>query len=436
MKRFSMLGAAALIGVGTLLICSCDSPKTETRPNIVLIVVESLRADHLPFYGYGEETTPFLSRLAPQGVTFRYAVSTSSWAAPATASLLTSLYPIQHGVHTGVLASQTLSEIDPRVTLNRLPDGVKTLAEVMKGAGYSTWGVSDYADAGTALGFDRGFDRFEHLDDLGAAGVNAVVQGWAGDLAGAAPYFLYVHYADPRRPYLARAPWYVPKAREREDAISAYDSEISYVDQHIGKLFELLAWDKDTWLIVTSDHGEELRDHGDWYNGRTLYSEVLNVPLLVYSSAGSLMARRIEERVSILDILPTLRDVVGLGADPAEQGVSLMAVVRGDTLPSMERVFFADLRSAPWFGCSEVRAVIRTNAKYVLTLPDHEELFNLDADPGERSSLAWNRPELVADLRSLLDRFEAESTKYAPEPIRVRLDPRTVETLRSAVYAN
>lgn len=436
MRQSLLLRAATLAAITALALTSCDSRKPESRPNIVLIVVESLRADHLSFYGYDKDTTPFLSRLAPQGVVFRRAVSTSSWAAPATASLVTSLYPIQHGVHTGVLASETLSGIDARFTLNRLPDGVRTLAEVLKGGGYSTWGISDCADVGPALGFDRGFDRFEHIEDMGAARVNAIVQGWAGELASAKPYFLYVHYADPRRPYLTRAPWYEPKAREREDAISAYDSEISYVDQHIEKLFELLAWDKDTWLFVVSDHGEELRDHGEWYHGRTLYSEVLNVPLLVSSSTGSLMPRRIEERVSILDVLPTLRDIAGLAADPAEQGVSLMAVVRGDTVPSMERVFFADLRSAPWFGCREVKAVIRTNAKYVLTLPDHEELFNLDADPGERSSLAWNRPEHVADLRSQLERFEVESPKYAEEPLRVSVDPRTVERLRSAVYAN
>jgi choline-sulfatase len=436
MRRSFPLRAAALAAIAALALTSCDSRKPETRPNIVVVVVESMRADHMSLYGYGTDTTPFLSRLAPQAVVFRRAVSTSSWAAPATASLMTSLYPIQHGVHTGLLASQALSEIDPRVTLNRMPDGVKTMAEVLKGAGYSTWGVSDCADVGPEIGFDRGFDRFEHLEDMGAARVNAVVEGWAADLAGARPYFLYVHYADPRRPYVTRAPWYVPKAREREDAISAYDSEISYVDQQIGKLFELLAWDKDTWLVVTSSHGEELRDHGEWYHGRTLYAEVLDVPLLVSSSAGSLKPRRIDERVSILDVLPTLRDIAGLAADPVEQGVSLMAVVRGDTVPSTERIFFADLRSAPWFGCRELKAVIRTNAKYILTLPDHEELYNLDADPGERTSLAWNRPEHVADLRSLLERFEAESTKYAAEPLRVSVDPQTVERLRSAVYSN
>lgn len=436
MRRPLLLGAAALAAIATLALTSCESRKSAPRPNIVLIVVESLRADHLSFYGYGKDTTPFLSRLAPQSVVFRRASSTSSWAAPASASLMTSLYPIQHGVHRGVMATQTLSDLVPGTTLNRIPDGVRTLAGVLKDAGYSTWGVSDCADVGPALGFDRGFDSFRQLGDAGAAGVNAVVQGWAGDLAGAKPYFLYVHYADPRRPYLARAPWYQPKTREREDAIAAYDSEISYVDQHIERLFELLAWDRDTWLVVTSGHGEELRDHGDWYHGRTLYSEVLDVPLLVSSSAGPLMPRRIEERVSILDVLPTLTDLVGLPADSSDQGVSLMAVVRGDTIPEMQRVFFADLRSAPWFGCSDMRAVIRTNAKYILTLPDREELFNLDADPKEMSSLVWNRPELAADLRSQLERFEAGIPRYAEEPPRVPVDARTVERLRSMIYAN
>ncbi|MBM3307963.1 MAG: sulfatase-like hydrolase/transferase [Candidatus Eisenbacteria bacterium] len=430
------LKLAVLASLVALTGASCGPRKPARQPNVVLIVIDSLRADHLAYYGYDVDTTPFLSTVIPRGVAFRRVHSTSSWAAPAAASLVTSLYPAQHGVHSGVLATRTLQDIDPRVTLNRLPAGVGTMAEALRGAGYSTWGVSDDVDVSPDLGFDRGFDRFEHRTEIGASVVNAIVRGWAGEIRGAAPYFLYIHYSDPRRPYVTRAPWYTPRRREREDAMAAYDSEISYVDDHVRALYELLGWDRDTWLIVMSVHGEEFRDHGDWYHGRTLHGEVLSVPLIFASAAGDLKPRRVEEPISIVDVLPTVREIAGLAPDPADMGLSLMPVIRGDASPSLDRVVFAELRSPPWYGGREIKAAMRGHLKYVLTLPDREELFNIAADPGESRDLAWNRPDLRAELRGEIERLEAEAPRYADEPLRVVIDPRTVERLRSAVYAN
>jgi arylsulfatase A-like enzyme len=425
-------GACALAAA----LASCDADRQPARPNIVLVVVDSMRPDHMTQMGYGLETAPFLTQMSKEGAVFRTAYSTSSWSAPATASLITSLYPVQHGVHLGLLATETLQAIDPSVTLNRLPDGVTTMAEALKQAGYSTWGVSDDVNVGHEMAFDQGFDRFEHMRELGAPRVNAVASSWASELRGSRPYFLYLHYSDPRRPYTARAPWYKPKYREREDRISAYDSEISYVDSCIAELHDLLGWERDTWVIVTAPHGEELGDHGEWYHGRTLYREVLNVPLIVSFPEGYARPRHVLDPVSIVDVHPTVRAIAGLPADPGDQGVSLLPLVRNEGALPEDRVLFADLRSGPWYGSVEMRAAIRGTAKYVLVLPDREELYNPRIDPKEKSSLAWSRPDLVAELRAAVEKLEVESPRYGGAPPRVALDEATVERLRSAVYAN
>jgi arylsulfatase A-like enzyme len=435
MKRIPLLRIAGACALAAAL-ASCDAGRQTARPNIVLVVVDSMRPDHLTPLGYRLETAPFLAEMSKAGTVFRTAYSTSSWSAPATASLITSLYPVQHGVHLGLLATETLQAIDPAVTLNRVPDGVATMAEALRDAGYSTWGVSDDVNVGPEMGFDQGFDRFEHMAELGAQRVGAVVESWVSEIQGSRPYFLYVHYSDPRRPYLARDPWYVPKAREREDAISAYDSEISYVDRSIGELHDLLGWDRDTWVIVTAPHGEELGDHGGWYHGRTLYREVLNVPLILSFPQGYARPRHVLDPVSIVDVLPTVREIAELPTDPGDRGVSLLPLVRNDGALPEDRILFADLRSGPWYGSVEMRAAIRGATKYILTLPDREELYNPRVDSKEAASLAWSRPDLIAELRAAIERLESESPRYGSDPPRVPLDQSTIERLRSSAYAN
>jgi arylsulfatase A-like enzyme len=176
------------------------------RPNVVLVVADTLRADHLPFYGYARETAPFLARLAASGAVFEQAASTSSWTAPATASLLTGLYPPQHGVVLGLRATRRMRRTQPTLELNRIPGAVTTLAELLHDAGYRTFGVADNITVCRELGFADGFDRWQTLPYAGAAAVADQILAWAADLAAARPYFLYVHLMDPHHPLHARAP--------------------------------------------------------------------------------------------------------------------------------------------------------------------------------------------------------------------------------------
>jgi len=329
-----------------------------------------------------------------------------------------------------------LRQANPSITLNRIPEETTTIAEVLRGAGYSTWAVSDNINVSCEQGFDEGFGKFRKTDFQGAATVNATVKGWAPAIQAREPYFLYLHYIDPHRPYEKQLPWYEPAEGELLDSVSAYDSEINYVDQKISELFELMEWDTNTLIVVTSDHGEEFLDHGDWDHSRTLYGEVLDVPLVVYCPGEIPGGRRIAERVSILDILPTLRDFTGLSASEIDQGISLLSALRGEGDLPGDRLHFSDLRSPPWFGSRILRAVIQGEEKYVLTEPSIEELYDLVADPDELHSLASTHADRCAELKGELKDLEESRVIYTHEEFGVSIDEETLQKLESLGYIN
>jgi arylsulfatase A-like enzyme len=154
---------------------SCHLRKVKNY-NVVLIVIDTLRSDHLPFYGYKKNTAPFMSDLARQSVVFKNAFSASSWTSPATASIFTSLYPFQHGVLLGLMAILKANAEDPSIRVNRIPEEIETLPEVMKKNGFRTYGVSDNLNIGIKQGFTQGFDRFETFNYNGAPRVNDVLK--------------------------------------------------------------------------------------------------------------------------------------------------------------------------------------------------------------------------------------------------------------------
>lgn len=421
-----------ILATAGLLLCGCRNNGPSSR--IVLIVIDTLRADHLPFYGYGRNTAPFLSTLADRGAVFENAYSPSSWTAPASASIFTSLYPFQHGVVTGILAGR-----DMKMDILRIPEEVPTLPEIMKKAGYRTYGAANNPNIGEEIGFSRGFDHFAQFSNSEDQEMFARLEGWSDELGKQKKYFLYIHFNDCHAPYLRRAPWFEKKNTPRETKISAYDSEISCVDDKIRRLAERCGWDKDTLIIVTADHGEEFREHGGIGHGRTLYAEVINVPMLFVFPDGRFAGKKIGTHVISLDILPTLREYIGGKRGPAEEGMDLMPLLRGREKKAAERCLFSHLLFQNRAGFQKLhRAAIDGEWKHVFVdggpKKSLRELFHLKNDPGDRNDVLKDHSAAADRLARRCLEFENGAKTFSATARKVDLSEKKREELRTLGY--
>jgi arylsulfatase A-like enzyme len=430
--RVTVIAALAAVS-GIVTACTIRGPR---RPNVVVILIDTLRADHLPFYGYHEDTAPFLARLAAHSVVFDNAWSTSSWTAPATASLFTSMYPFQHGVHTGIMATKWLQRDDATIQINRIPAPITTLPEMLKAAGYRTFGVADNPNICPQEGFDQGFDRFVNFKDETADRVNAVVTDWEREIKSSGPYFLYLHYMDPHAPYHPRDPEIARMPRARRN-VAAYDSEIRFVDARVERLFEHMGWERNTILIVLADHGEEFGDHGVTGHGTNLYRETLRIPLLIHFPDGAVEPGRVAANVSIIDVIPTIRSLLGLAAGATDEGKDLLRLRRGGAL--VDRPVYAHLWRRGVSVTDEddkiSRAVMRGPWKYVLTLPDREELYNLAEDPRETANLMARQGHIGEELRKGYDALVETSRTHESQDSPIRIDAEALRKLQALGYA-
>ena len=416
-----------------------DSPY---KPDLVLIVIDTLRPDHLELHGYERETAPFLAALAERSTVFDRAYSTSSWTAPATASVFTGMYPNRHGVLMGFRAQHSLlkanGEDARNLELVSLP-APPTLAEQLGAAGYATFGAASNVNVGPELGFDRGFDRFERLIRDDAELLSRKVLAWR-DALEAGPSFLYVHFNDVHKPYGGREPFYEPAQNELEDVVARYDSEIAYLDRWIEHLYEELGWGADTVVVILSDHGEEFADHGGKGHGYSLYRELNHVLLLVFAPELAPGPARVEANVSLVDVLPTLLDAAGLDPFEQAQGRSLVPLLGGGGEAVFEqRTLFAhrirgkDLE--PIYERVPVWSVIRGRWKLIRKDKTGErELYDLYADPGEANDLAAERSQLVEELSRELAAFERETARLEGEHIEVEVDDELFEHLDELGY--
>lgn len=433
--------AALCIAALLMIFAGCAGPVfDDSRPDIVLIVVDTLRADHLGVYGYPRETSPTLDRLAERGTLFDASWGAAPWTLPSIMSIMTSRYPSGHRVENDGL---------------RLDPGIPTLAQTLEAGGYATGGFVSHIYVTGTFGFSRGFQRFEDFDlddpeyrleagmEPDATRVTDAALKWLAD-QGDRPVFLFVHFFDPHWPYESPDQFralFPSDYRGELDAgydsisryqdpnidmppdyraflIDRYDGEIRYVDSEIARLLEGLrkAGRLDrSWITVTSDHGEEFKEHGSVGHGRNLYEEVVHVPLLIAAPATSAEGpggRRIETPVSGIDLFPTLIDLAGFErGPPGLEGISLAPVLR----PGNESV--APVDAGPGIVISET---VRLNT-YQKALRDGDrkliqfmgqnrgELYDLSLDPGERNDLAGAHPEecrqLLRELYARVDLF-------------------------------
>ncbi len=444
-----------------LVPLSCDrEPGARRPPNVLVIVVDTLRADRLGAYGNGRGLTPFLDGLAARGTVFAHAYAASSWTCPSVASLLTSRFPSQ--THIVSFAS-------------RLADDEITFAEKLRPLRYLAGGFSANFRLLGSLGYAQGFDHWQAEmrkgGDLSGTELRAQALGWLDRVwnrSSPRPALLYLQYMEPHAPYdppepfraryapgaddehrgtklndeLVSLRWYLLTKDDVQLLQSLYDAEVAAVDAQLRQLFAELEWRgflDDAFVVVTADHGEEFWDHGNLTHGITLYNESVRVPLLVLGP-GVAKGRRVEENVSLVDLAPTLIDLLGLPREPRFEGRSLAGLLRGAGAPAAEGTepeIVLQLE-ATGYGMDtreQVAGIVRGTTKVLLRSNGLTEAYDLAKDPGEHDSNAGDLPRQAARLVEDLQRRQAALLQSAgAKAERAPLDDATREKLRALGY--
>jgi arylsulfatase A-like enzyme len=495
-------------------------------PNIVVVLIDTLRADHLSCYGYPRQTTPCIDRIADTGVVYENAISSAAWTPPSHASLFTGTYPSRHGVDRSHLL------LSPDLT---------PLPEALRRNGYKTFGVSSNYWLSRETRFDRGFDRFVHswqlvqteggnaplerqqrkhdlaletlaapshahgllhtcgsavngmferttrglrrsfhLYDDGAWRVNSVVRRWLSDWKRLdQPFFAFIHYLEPhlryappgryRRLHLPRGvddarasrvnqdAWHYITGRtqmgEEDFAIlrGLYDGEISYVDSRVGQLYAALKEHgllDNTVLVITSDHGENLGEHGLMDHAYCLYDTLLHVPLIVCGPSDFSRAQRVRQPVQTLDLFPSILSMAGIRDErlwSQAQGESLFP----SDIRDAERPIFAEYlepqppvavlqRRYPGVDVSRFNRTLRTvrmgRYKYIWASDGRDALYDLEHDPREEHNLIAAEVVKTAALRATLDKWLTSFTHCAITDEDLELDTVTRKRLEDLGY--
>ena len=430
-----------------------DAPQAEavaqaTPINVLLIVVDTLRKDHLGCYGYERETSPHIDRLAGEAVVYSNAVSQAPWTTPSLGALMTSQYPST----LGIWRDQSV-----------LPERYVTLAEALTQAGFDTAAIVSHDFCSSDWNFDQGFASFDESQIKGHYGVSSPEISERAieflDARGPQPFFLWLHYFDVHWRYrihegfefgagedyggVVREGMPFHELRESLDLLTErdidevkrqYDSEIAFTDHHIGRVLERLReleLYQDTLIIFVSDHGEEFKEHGDLGHAHSLYSEVVGIPLIVrYPGAPPATVTR---PVSAVDVYPTVLEALGL--EPHEVGLETALV--GSPLPRTS----ASEAHAPPLVFTEttrrgaLRAAIQWPFKLIFDVTSGQyELYDLALDSSETQNVFEERGSEVSELRESLDRWTEEHLESARSAGETELNAEDLEELRALGY--
>lgn len=463
------------------------------HPSVVLISIDTLRADHLSCYGYFRLTTPNLDRLAEDGVIYENAYSTATWTPPAHASMLTGLYPSQHGV------------IDNR----RLNSSIPTMAETLLRHGYNTVGFVNNSQVGEFVGLHKGHRTFYEvwkgtksktiiertaryflrktteiagISDHGARKTNLLVKQW---LYGNRhrPFYMFIHYIEPHNPLKAPHPHrykYLKKDNvkinkekldlvahnplicftdnivlnedEKEALIALYDGEIDYLDSRLGEVIEYLKKNKiydDTLIIITADHGEHFGEHGLYSHVASLYEPIIHIPLIIKYPGDYKDQNRVSELVQLTDIYPTVLSAIGFDR-------KVLGNVEGQSLFGRDnKTKYHEYIIAEWEGripeyvsrrikdsngdpiislFKEPIAMIREGKyKYILHAHGREELYDLSKDKSEIHNIKEEKKEITERLKQKLIQWQSKN-KEMEHAIQSLIDEVTKKNLESLGY--
>jgi arylsulfatase A-like enzyme len=457
------------------------------RPRgVIVIQADTLRRDHLDLYGYGRKTAPQLTRLAGEGTTFTNYTVQGTWTKVSTPSLMTSLYPLTHGVHD---------------FYDRLPAAAHTMAESFRNAGYATVSYSSVIFAGQFTNLHKGFEEVHEDGSLTGQGSSKTAREYIDRLSAwleqhhDTPFFAFLNVFDPHDPYQPARPydtlWADPARKDehekqvaavktiitdplrkqfgmptRQELVKAgfdpdkyvqydrdwYDGSIRGLDVEVARLVQklrTLGVDQDTLLVFLSDHGEEFLEHGQMFHGQTVYGELTQVPLVVRWPAGVASGRVVDEVVQSIDVMPTLLELSGIASPEGIQGQSLVPLVRAGADPSawVPRPAITEKAKtsggfAPPPHDTESYAIVDAGWKLVhnVARPDGTpefELYDFAKDPLNTRDVAAQHPEVVARLAKALQGWRAMATaaRLKPDSETTRsLSPEQLQRLKSLGY--
>ena len=429
-RRLSVAAVTIVVAVGVAAAAAfyVGGFRRSGRPNVLLISIDTLRADHLGSYGYAAAQTPTLDALARRGLRFSQAVTVAPLTLPAHSSLMTGTFPSYHGVRDNGGFY--------------LGDDQVTLAEVLRARGYRTGGfvAAFVLDGrwGINQGFDRYFDDFDLSKYKVEAGLDAVQRPasevidkaieWL-DQEARGPFFAWVHLYEPHAPYDPPEPM---RARFPPTMVGAYDdAEIATADLQVGRLLSHLAADgrlDRTIVVVLGDHGESLGEHDEQQHAFFVYDATVRIPLIIAGPGVS--PREIADQVRIVDVMPTLLDLVKIDVPPVVQGRSLLPLARGGRLDLVAL-------SETWYprhhyGWSELTAI--RDGRYTFIAAPRRELYDTQTDPGETHDLAASNPTRADALERALHDFVARSSARRTAPAPRPVDPDVEERLRALGY--
>ena len=432
-------------------------------PNVLIVVIDALRPDHLGCYGYARPTSPSLDALARRGVLFADAVSPSTYTRAAVPSIFTSIHPAAHGVFSQGKQVEVLS------------DEYATLAETLKARGYRTAAFMPNPSLHRTFNFGQGFDLYD--DDFPirkgpphevyetARKINERALRWLrGDPE--KPFFAYLHYRDVHGPYVPPPPYdrmfpssgagrqltkaeyraqpldirHPRRYRDLGSYINQYDGGIRYTDDRIEELLDTLKKEgflDDTVLFITADHGESFLEHGKWTHGTDVYEEQTRVPLLLVLPEDRHAGRRIEAPVQTVDIYPTVLSLLGAEIPAELQGRSLFDAIEGKADP--HRPVFSEARvprNKRPAGWGQMVAVRADGWKLIYNRTKRRaELYHLAVDPAEKNDLIAREPDQARKLVRLLRSFDQENAKRSHwRKGQEGLPEDVVEELRSLGY--
>lgn len=412
------------------LPCAAANPKKPAPPNVLLVTIDTLRADHVGAYGYKAAETHNLDALAAQGVRFTEAYTPVPITLPSHATMMTGAYPMKTGMHD--------------FSGNKLNPEQPTLAKIFHASGYATGAVVASAVLDSRFGLNSGFDfYYDNFDfsrlqesnlDAMERPANQVVDEALKWLAGrkTGPFFLWIHLYDPHYPYNPPAPY------DKRFASSPYDGEIAFADSQLGLVLQYLKkrglYD-NTLIAVSGDHGEGLGEHGEKTHGFFIYDSTLHVPLIIKPASTSAMKRItkvVEKPVCLVDLMPTLLDLTGQTAPGEVQGKSLKPLIEGED-ESVSPLYAESYLPRIHFDWSELRGLRRE--KYHFIDGPKPELYDLGTDPKELHNLYPQKPALSSEIRGLLTKAIRENTPDHEMAVKTSLDPAMMERLKSLGYA-